>query len=373
MRVALDYLFLANRGGGIERYGRELPSELLALRDDLELTVVVSKTAPDRGEFAWGGDVDWLRLGVDNHGRRQALAQFAGLPARGVLKRWDLIHSVANVGPPRVPGMPTVVTVHDLIWHHAGEDWGPPEAVSAMRRNALRAARWATRIQADSRATRDDLVEVGAISPDKIDVVPLGVAVARDPARTPAAQLRERFDLGKGPVILSVAQKRPYKNLVALVRLAAGLPSRVRVVLPGAPTPYEDELRALAAELGVGDRVRFPGWVSDEDLEGLYALAKCVVVPSRFEGFGLPVLEAMARGVPVACADAMSLPEVAGDAALIFDAGDQAELDTAVSRLLTDRRLRRDLATRGRERAARFTWRATAESVLASYERTLAR
>src|SRR5262245_3453735 len=134
MHVALDYLFYARQGGGIGTYATELPGELLAVEPGLELTVVVSKAAPDPGELPWGGSVRWLRLGVDNHGRRQALAQVAGLPARGLLQRWDLIHSLANVGSPAVPGMPTVVTVHDLIWHHAGTDWGSPEAVATMRR-----------------------------------------------------------------------------------------------------------------------------------------------------------------------------------------------------------------------------------------------
>src|SRR4051794_29860915 len=160
MHVALDYLFYARQGGGIGRYATELPGELLAVDPSLELTVVVSRAAPDPKELPWGDSVRWVRVGVDNHGRWQALAQFAGLPARGLFNRWDLIHSLANVGPPQIPGMRTTVTVHDLIWHHAGNDWGPPEAVAAMRRNALRAARWATRVQVVSNATRDDLVEV---------------------------------------------------------------------------------------------------------------------------------------------------------------------------------------------------------------------
>jgi len=143
-------------------------------------------------------------------------------------------------------------------------------------------------------------------------------------------------------------------------------------VLPGSPTPHEAELRRLAAELGGADRVRFPEWLEPEQLEGLYAIAACFVLPSFEEGFGLPVLEAMARGTPVCCSDASSLPEVAGDAALLFDPGSAEAIRAAVARVLGDPGLAARLAERGRARAATFTWRRTAEATLASYGRAIA-
>jgi glycosyltransferase involved in cell wall biosynthesis len=170
-------------------------------------------------------------------------------------------------------------------------------------------------------------------------------------------------------VVLSIAQKRPYKGLADLVRALPGLAGDVVLVLPGAPTPHEGELRELAASLGVADRVRFPPWISDADLEGLYALAACFALASRYEGFGLPVLEAMARGVPVVCSDRGALPEVAGDAALVVDPDDHEALTAALSGVLGDSALAADLAKRGRARAARFNWLRTAELTLTAYER----
>jgi glycosyltransferase involved in cell wall biosynthesis len=179
--------------------------------------------------------------------------------------------------------------------------------------------------------------------------------------------------LGHDPVIICVAQKRPYKNQEVLVRALADDRLRsARLVLPGAPTSYEERLRSLAAELGVQNRVHLPSWLSDPDLEGLYRLARCAAQPSRLEGFGLPVLEALARGVPVGCSDRTALPEIAGDAALLFDPDDQHAVTDALARLMHDGSLRRQLAARGRERAARFTWEATAAATIASYERALA-
>ncbi len=153
---------------------------------------------------------------------------------------------------------------------------------------------------------------------------------------SPAAeqQLRAKLDLGSARVVLSVAQKRPYKNLRSLIYALPGLEHDVVLVLPGAHTDHETELRELAATLGVLGRVRFPDWLDDDELDALYRLADVFVLPSLIEGFGLPVLEAMAREVPVACSDRSALPEVVGDAALLFDPECQEEVTGAISRVL---------------------------------------
>ena len=144
------------------------------------------------------------------------------------------------------------------------------------------------------------------------------------------------------------------------------------LVLPGYPTWHEAELRQRAVALGISRDVRFEGWVDEALLEGLYAAARCFVFPSLYEGFGLPVLEAMRRGVAVACSDRSSLPEVAGDAALFFDPESPREIADALERLLTDDALVAELAAAGPFQAARFSWDATARGVLASYRRAAA-
>ena len=143
------------------------------------------------------------------------------------------------------------------------------------------------------------------------------------------------------------------------------------LVIPGYPTPHEKELIARARALGTLDHVRLPAWIDLPDLEGLYAAARAFVFPSLHEGFGLPILEAMRRGVPVECSNRSTLPEVAGDAALLFDPEDDRQMEAALRRLLEDETLRGELRAAGPRRAARFTWEATAEATAAVYRRAL--
>jgi alpha-1,3-rhamnosyl/mannosyltransferase len=264
-----------------------------------------------------------------------------------------------------------VVSLMDLIWLHRPEEWeASPRVHSTMRRRVETAVDHADRILAISEATAEDIARTLVVPRRRIGVTPL----AADPPRvdpTPEQALRARLDLGEARIVLCVAQKRPYKNLHTLVRALPALAPDVVLVLSGAPTPYEAQLRALADELRVTMRLRFPDWLSEADLEGLYALSAAFVLPSLIEGFGLPILEAMQRGLPVACANTSALPEVAGDAALLFDPENQAEIDAAMGRLLEDEELAQDLRARGHRRAARFTWQDTGAATLAGYRHAL--
>jgi len=141
--------------------------------------------------------------------------------------------------------------------------------------------------------------------------------------------------------------------------------------LPGYPTWHEADLRGRVEALRLQGDVRFPGWLSAEEVDGLWGVADVFVYPSLYEGFGLPVLEAMARGVPVACSNASSLPEVAGDAALLFDPGHEAAIAASVERLLTNRGEAERLRALGLERARHFSWERTALLTLESYARAL--
>jgi glycosyltransferase involved in cell wall biosynthesis len=239
------------------------------------------------------------------------------------------------------------------------------------------AVRRSDRVIVDSHSTQRDLVELLGSSSERIDVVPLGIGTVARSKPLPEGELRERLRLGERPIALSLSAKRPHKNLLALIGALALIPPERRplLVLPGYPTEHEAALRERARTAGVEVDVRFLDWLSSEEFEGLWQVAQAFVYPSLYEGFGLPVLEAMARGVPVACSNASSLPEVAGEAALLFDPHDERAIAAALACLLSesdrDRAEVERLRARGLERAHEFTWERTARLTLESYHRAL--
>jgi glycosyltransferase involved in cell wall biosynthesis len=369
MRVGLNLVWLGRHGGGVGRYARELLRELPQVAGAEGVVAFAARDTP--GDAVPPG-VERVVVPVRAGGRTALAASLAAVPALALRRRLDVVHNPAAGPPALAPGTATVVTLHDLIWLHQGDAWESRSAQRSARLVQFHCGRRAGRVIAGSQAVREDLLTTMGLDPARVEVVPYGVASAPPAQAAPEHEVRAALGIGDGPVVLCVAQKRPYKNLPSLVRAVAALDQEgVQLVVPGAPTPHEGELRALAERLGVGERVHLPGWVSEAQLEGLYALASCLALPSLMEGGGLPVLEAMRRGVPVACSDRWALPEVAGDAALTFDPTDQEQVTEAVRRLVTDAGLAADLAERGRARAAEFSWKRTAEGTLAAYRRAL--
>jgi glycosyltransferase involved in cell wall biosynthesis len=374
MHVGLNLVFLVpGETGGMEVYARELIPELVEAAPDARFTAFVNREAAAATDGPWGQLIPAVTLPVRARNRLEWVrGEQQLLPRLGARAGVDLMHSLASTAP-GWGRFQRIVTIHDLSYMLV------PEAHLGLMGLGMRilvplAARRSHRVIVDAASTRDDLERHLRVPLGKVDVVPLGLGAG--PRAEPLAELelRQRLSAGARPIALCVAAKRPHKNLLRLLGALALIPVERRplLVLPGYPTPHEDELRRRAAELGVTGDVRFLGWIEPGELEGLYAAAACFVFPSLLEGFGLPVLEAMARGVPVACSSRGSLAEVAGDAALRFDPESEPEIAAAIERLLSDHDESQRLRAAGRKQAARFSWAATAAGTLASYERTLA-
>jgi len=369
MHVGLNLVFLVpGETGGMEVAARELIPALLAQAPaGTRFTAFINREAA-AAKGPWGELLPAVTVPVNARSRVQwVLGEQTLLPALARRAGVDLLHSLASTAPVLGP-FRRVVTIHDLIYARF------PEAHAGIRDKGMRllvpaAARRSDRVIVDSQSTREDLLALTGVRAERISVVPLGQGTLPHASALPAAAVRDRFELGSRPVLLSLSAKRPHKNLSALIGALARLSAAERpvLVLAGYPTPHEADLRRRTAELGLQADVRFPGWVSAEELEGLWALTSAFMFPSFYEGFGLPVLEAMARGVPVACSNVSSLPEVAGDAALMFDPASETEIATAIHRLIDDQSLRRSLRDLGLARAASFTWERTARLTLAVY------
>ncbi len=369
LRIGLNLLYLVGGAGGAGRYAQELMPAILAVEPETKLVAYTTTRVQDELlDEPWAERVQWIRYDFVPGNLRSLATQLLRLPveARGL----DVMHSPANVGVPATLRAANVVTLLDLIWLHPDTSPLPPAARARARLLATRCARSADRVLTISEASKRDLVDTLRLDPRRIDVTPLAVR-DEEPAATPEPELREKLALGDAPLLLCVAEKQPHKNLASLVRALAEVDG-VTLVLAGAGSSHEAELRRLASELVVSERVRMLDWVAEADLEGLYRAAKAFVLPSLIEGFGLPILEAMRAGTPVACADRSALSEVAGEAALLFDPFDQAEVTAAVRRVLTDEELRRALVRRGFERCREYSWKHTAALTLASYRRAIA-
>jgi glycosyltransferase involved in cell wall biosynthesis len=371
--IGLNLIFLVpGETGGMEVAARELiPALVAAAGEELRFTAFVNREAAAEGTIS--ELVATRTVPVRARRREQwVLGEQALLPPLAARAGVDLVHSLASTAPLWGPYR-RVVTVHDLIYARF------PDAHAGLREKGMRvlvpaAARRAHRVIADSLSTRDDLIELLGLARERIDVVPLGLGAARRAEPLPEPDVRARLDLRDRRVVLSLSAKRPHKNLLALIgALKAIAPAeRPMLVLPGYPTAHEQELRARVDALGLEHDVRLLGWIDERELEGLWSLADAFVFPSLYEGFGLPVLEAMARGVPVACSNVSSLPEVAGDAALLFDPREKSAIAGAITLLLGDPQLAERLRECGRERARDFTWERTARATIDSYRRALA-
>jgi glycosyltransferase involved in cell wall biosynthesis len=367
-RLGINLLYLVPRAvGGTEIYARRLVAALARERPDLEIVCFTgAEAAAELPDPEWPGNVRVVRIPVRAAVKPLRIAaELTLLPAAARHHGVQVLHSLGTTAP-FTGRFERVTTVHDLIYDHF------PGAFPAPARLGLKlvvpiGARRSTRVQVSSHATKDEVVERFRLPADRVDVVHLGLGMrdVADPA--PEADLRERLGLADARVVLSVNAALPHKNLERLIRALRDVPAVL--VLVGHAGRTSDALRALAAELGVD--VRLTGWLEDRELEGLYRLADAFVYPSLYEGFGMPVLEAMRRGVPVACSNATSLPEVAGDAALLFDPTDVGAIAAAARTLLDDRERAAELVRRGRERAAGFGWDRTARAALASYDAAL--
>ena len=373
LKIGLNMVFLQEQSGGAGRYARELIPALLTVAPQTRVTAFVSTSLPPAvREEPWASEVDFVTFPVPAAGSPLHWgAELAALPFAARSRGLDVLHGPANVIPLRAPGVTTVVTLLDLIWIHY------PDTMDARSRVIMRTvspacARAADRVIAISSAARDDFVETLGLPREKIDVTLLGVRTGELGAAAEEAATRAQLGIGEGPVVLCVAQKRVHKNLLGLVEGVATIEGeRPWLVIPGGPTDYEQQVRTRAEELGVADRLVLPSWVPEPELEALYEMASCFVLPSFQEGFGLPVLEAMRRGVPVACSDMSSLPEVAGGAAELFDPHDPASIGGAIERVVRDPARSAELATLGEARARELTWEKTAEATLEVYERAI--
>jgi glycosyltransferase involved in cell wall biosynthesis len=275
----------------------------------------------------------------------------------------DVVHATANAMPPK--SAPIVLTAHDLAWRREPGHY-TKRGVRFFERGLALALRDADLVLCPSEATLLDCKEAG-FPGERLRLVPLGVEA--HPA-TPAdvQRIRTAFGLTR-PYVLWVGTIEPRKNLAGLLEAWRAIDGDVELALAG-PTGWNEDLSALVARLGV--EVRALGFVPADDLGPLYAGAEALCFPSLWEGFGFPVLEAMAQGTPVVTSAGTSTAELAVDAGVLVDPRDPASIARGLESVLSSRELAGSLASRGRQRAAEFTWKRTGELIVDAYKEVIA-
>jgi glycosyltransferase involved in cell wall biosynthesis len=377
MRIGIDYTAAARQGGGIGRYTRELVRALLCLESSHQYALFAAVGGLTTRD--WRLEIENLQSLVSNlwfraipitddwlHRLWQRLR--LPIPIEAITGPLDVFYSPDFVLPPTLRATRTLLTVHDLSFLHFPDAY-VPSLRRYLERVVPRSVARADRVLADSESTRRDLIAYFGASPEKVQVLYSGVDARFCPDAEPEekARVEARYGLGDQPYVLSVGTLQPRKNYVRLIKAFANLqPANLQLAIAGGRGwLYED---VLAEAEKHGDRVHVLGFVDDADLPALFRNAVLFAFPSLYEGFGIPPLEAMACGIPVVCSNASSLPEVAGDAALMVDPLDVDALARAMVRALEDADLRREMIDKGLAQAARFTWEGAARQLLDVFE-----
>ena len=371
MRIAIDYTAAVQQQAGIGRYTRQLVQALSGL--DHANRYRLYSAGHDRNPFAWPANFTLRQLPISDHHLTILWQRLRlPLPVELITGPVDLVHATDFVLPP-VLHATKVLTIHDLSFLRHPECFAPP-LLDYLTRNVPRSVERADMLLADSQSARQDLIELLQVSPERVRVIYPGCEVSQaDPIDDPQSVLAH-YEID-GPYILALGTLQPRKNFSRLIqafdllRQDHHLPHQL--VIGGGKGWLDHQIYDTIQQLGLENQVRLIGFVRDVDLPTLYGQASLFAFPSLYEGFGIPVLEAMAQNTPVVTSTTSSLPEVAGDAALLVDPLDVGALAEAMWRLINDTNLRATLIKRGQSQVKRFTWQDSAHKLLQIYTEML--
>lgn len=372
--IALDYTPAVEQGGGIGRYVRELVKALAATDERTQYRLFVAGSAENVRPQTPGANFAWCRSLLSGawHARLWHRARVP-IPVEWWTGAVDLFHATDFTLPPVRSRTRTLLTVHDLSFVLM-----PETATQNLRvylqRVVPRSIARADHVLADSEATRQDILTLYGTAPEKVSTLHSGVEARFRRIVQPALleSVKKRYGIGDGPFILSIGTVQPRKNYARLARAIdqSNIPD-LKLVIAGGKGWLADDLYETIEQLGLQERVQLIGFVDDDDLPALYSAALALAFPSLYEGFGLPVLEAMACELPVVTSNVSSLPEVAGEAAILIDPEDIDQITEALRQVIFDSALRALLVKRGLERAASFTWEKAAGKLRGHYRRLL--
>jgi glycosyltransferase involved in cell wall biosynthesis len=376
LKVAIDYTPAYEQGGGIGRYVRELIAALALVDGVSEYRLFVA--GKDRSPLTsalpdFSDNFLWVTTRISPVWLARLWHRLlVPLPVQVFVGLVDLYHATDFVLPPLLGDVKSIVTVHDLSFVRV-PGAASPSLKAYLDRVVPNSVLRASYVLVDSEATLRDVVDVYGIDLARLGVLYCGVSSYFVPSVLEMT-IRSSYQMPERPYIFTVGTIQPRKNYARLVQALAILRSRnydLSLVIAGGHGWLEDPIYETIRDAGMSDFVHFIGFARDDDLPALYSGAICVAFPSLYEGFGLPVLEGMACGTPVVTSNVSSLPEVAGDAALMVDPYDVEAIADAIQRVIDDEALRQTMIERGFAQARRFTWERSARQLLTIYSQVL--
>ncbi len=368
MKIGVDARLLSRPLTGIGRYTLEM---CRALCKHSEISLFLYSPAPIPVDVLRGLEAARIRVGSWDNSVLRQIWGISILPNLAKQDSVEIFWGPSHRLPHFLPSTAIkVVTIHDLVWKYAGDTMQPLSRIRE-RYQMPHAVKMADLVLADSDATKISIIDTFCIDANKLSVVHLGVT---DINTDPLQNLLEPLGI-KQPYFLFVGTLEPRKNLARLLTAFSQLPSHLKegidLVIAGGAGWGNIDIENKVKELGLDSHVRLLGYVDDQTLNTLYKYAEFLVMPSLYEGFGLPLIEAMAHGVPVLTSNNSSMPEVAGEAGFLVDPLDVGSISHGLSEMINNKTLRAELASKAKPTAENFNWDKSAQQFITALEQLL--
>jgi glycosyltransferase involved in cell wall biosynthesis len=378
MKIVLDFRKYDGVIGGVERGVIEITNFITQAGHTIIMLPKLSRLKEVEGMFRDLPNMKFIPLPVQTHVMSVKNGYHDSVTIQNIARDEDadVIHFPYNWSFPFRKKVPTVLTIHDVIPLTFREAMGLFTNRFLYRPGMRMATRLNSVIATVSEFSKSDIAEKLGAPAEKITVIPNGLRPPFEMSEELETELKTRYGIEQS-FILYVGGIHERKNVAGLIRAFARLVHQMgykgKLLVTGSVSgaPYQlkmkNQIDAVVEETGMGDRVVFTGFISDEELDSLLRCTQFLIYPSFYEGFGIPVLEAMRMGTPVITSNLTAMPEVAGEAALLVDPDNEENISATMSRLLGDEGLRKELVKKGRERAIEFSWERTANQYLDLY------
>lgn len=383
MKVVFDFRKYDGVVGGVEQGVIQIVKYVTGIEHSVVILCKRNRIEEVKNIFTEGKHLTIIPMDVTSHAMslRNAIIDSNTIQEIALSKKADIIHFFYNWSFPFRKKVPSILTVHDVIPFTFREAMGLYRNIFLYKPGIKMACRLNDIIATVSEFSKHDIAKKVGVPPDKIRVIPNGLREPNPKDPSLEEELKNRFEI-KDTFILNVGGIHERKNIVRLIHAFAGLVKlngySGKLLITGSVSgaPYQNKMKSICdasvRKTGMENRIVFTGFISEKELDSLFRMADLLIYPSLYEGFGIPVLEAMKMGLPVITSNTTAMPEVSGDAAYLVDPNNIVEMTFVMSELLQNRQRQEEMIEKGLERVRSYTWQNVSESYLKLYQELIA-